>query len=176
VILTGPEIYKRLEKGEIVIDPFNEDQLNPNSYNLRLHSELMKYDLQRPFKLDPKVEHPTYKFSIPEEGQCLRKGELYLGRTVEFTSTFDCAPSIEGRSSLARLGLNVHISAGFGDVGFCGHWTLEIVPTYDTIIYPNMEICQIFYHEIIGEVVNYDGKYQNNTDVQPSYLFREFSE
>ena len=69
----------------------------------------------------------------------------------------------------------VHVTAGFGDVGFCGFWTLEISTIHPIRIYPNIGICQIFYHTIEGDVKEYDsGKYQKNTGIQPSLLYREF--
>ncbi len=83
---------------------------------------------------------------------------------------------IEGRSSIGRLGLFVHVTAGFGDVGFCGYWTLEMFAVQPVRIYPNVQICQIFYHQIAGPVTEYkSNKYQDNTDIQPSLLFRELN-
>ena len=83
---------------------------------------------------------------------------------------------IEGRSSVARLGLFVHVTAGFGDVGFSGYWTLQIFAVQPVRIYPDVPICQIFYHEIKGKIAEYDSdKYQNNRDIQPSLLFKELN-
>ena len=114
MILTGPAIQKRIASGAIVIDPYDEKLINPNSYNMRLHSEMMVYrdeilDMRRP----PKTE----RLAIPEEGLELTPGRLYLGRTLEYTETHGCVPMLEGRSSIGRLGLFVHVTAGFGDVG-----------------------------------------------------------
>src|SRR5690554_5863932 len=112
---------------------------------------------------------------IPEEGLLLEPGRLYLGRTVEYTKTDRYVPMLEGRSSIGRLGLFIHVTAGFGDVGFSGYWTLEIFCVQPIRIYSNVEICQIYYHHIEGEYDQYSsGKYQNNTDVQPSLLFKDF--
>lgn len=81
---------------------------------------------------------------------------------------------IEGRSSWGRLGLYIHVTAGFGDVGFKGYWTLEITCVQPMIIYPNVEICQIFYHAIgLLPSKEYEGKYQNNEGIQPSMLENE---
>jgi len=81
---------------------------------------------------------------------------------------------IEGRSSVGRLGLFVHVTAGFGDVGFCGYWTLEMFAIQPVRVYPGVPICQIFYHGLRGEFTEYDSdKYQHNTDIQPSLLFQE---
>lgn len=102
-------------------------------------------------------------------------GNLYLGRTVEHTSTNRYVPMLEGRSSVGRLGLFIHVTAGFGDIGFSGYWTLEIVPTIPVRIYPGVQICQIYFHTICGKADLYTGgKYQNNTGIQPSMLYKEF--
>jgi dCTP deaminase len=82
---------------------------------------------------------------------------------------------LEGRSSIGRLGLFVHITAGFGDVGFKGFWTLEIFCVQPIRVYPNVEICQIFYHSLEGEHTSYtSGKYQNNKGIQASMLYKDF--
>ncbi|WP_142412946.1 dCTP deaminase [Hathewaya massiliensis] len=171
MILSGKEIKNRLNK-DIFIEPFNEKQLNPNSYNLKLHNELLVYDEN---VLDMKKENKASKIIIPEEGLLLEPGKLYLGSTVEYTKTDKVVPMLEGRSSVGRLGLFIHITAGFGDVGFSGYWTLEIFCVQPIIIYPNVEICQIYYHDINGEYSKYNsGKYQNNEGIQPSLLFKDF--
>jgi dCTP deaminase len=120
MILSGREIQRRMGK-EIIIDPFNEKQLNPNSYNLRLHHELLVYDNKI---LDMKKPNPYQIITIPQEGMVMETGKLYLGRTMEYTKTEKCVPMLEGRSSVGRLGLFVHVTAGFGDIGFSGYWTL----------------------------------------------------
>jgi dCTP deaminase len=171
MILSGLEIKKKLGK-EIFIEPFNQSQLNPNSYNLKLHNEMLVYDN---YILDMKTPNPASKIIIPDDGFILQPGKLYLGRTVEYTKTTDCVPMLEGRSSIGRLGMFVHITAGFGDVGFAGYWTLEIFCIQPIKIYPGIEICQIYYHSVQGDYETYkEGKYQNNKDVQPSLLYKDF--
>ena len=104
----------------------------------------------------------------------LQPNQLYLGRTAERTETHNLVPMIEGRSSIGRLGLFVHVTAGFGDVGFCGYWTLEMFAVQPVRIYAGVAICQIFYHDIRGTFTEYHSdKYQHNTDIQPSLLFKE---
>ncbi len=171
MILSGLEIKKRL--GEtLFIEPYEPSQLNPNSYNLRLHNELMVYTDE---ELDMKKLPATEKIIIPEEGYLLKPGKLYLGRTVEFTRSEGVVPMLEGRSSIGRLGLYIHVTAGFGDVGFSGFWTLEMHCIHPIRIYPGVQICQIFYHEIKGDYENYkSGKYQHNEGIQPSLLYRDF--
>lgn len=171
MILSGLEIKKHLGN-DIIIEPYNEKQLNPNSYNLRLHNELLIYEDN---VLDMKKPNKTMSLSIPEDGLMLEPGKLYLGRTIEYTKTDNYIPMLEGRSSIGRLGLYVHVTAGFGDVGFSGYWTLEIQCIQPIIIYPGVEICQIYYHAIEGEYEEYNsGKYQNNNGIQPSLLYRDF--
>lgn len=171
MILSGKEIESQLGKG-ITIEPYSPSQLNPNSYNLRLFDELLVYDND---VLDMKTPNPTSRITIPEEGLLLEPNKLYLGRTVEHTFTDKYVPMLEGRSSIGRLGLFIHVTAGFGDVGFNGFWTLEIFCVQPIRIYPNVEICQIFYHSIEGEYDLYkSGKYQNNEGIQPSLLYKDF--
>jgi dCTP deaminase len=173
MILSGPEIQSRLG-GDIAIEPFAESQLNPNSYNLRLHNELLVYE---EVVLDMRRPNRHRRIEIPQDGFVLDPGRLYLGRTLERTETHNLVPMLEGRSSIGRLGLFVHITAGFGDVGFCGYWTLEMFAVQPIRIYPGIEICQIFYHAVEGDIREYcSTKYQNNRDIQPSLLYREFAE
>jgi len=169
MILSGQEIRRRLDS-DIVIDPFDPKRLNPNSYNLSLHDELMVYE---EVVLDMAKANRVRRMTIPPEGLVLGPNQLYLGRTAERTETHNLVPMIEGRSSVGRLGLFVHVTAGFGDVGFCGYWTLEMFAVQPVRIYPGVPICQIFYHELHGDFTAYDSKYQNNRDIQPSLLFEE---
>ena len=171
MILSGKEIQRHMGK-DIVIQPFDPKRLNPNSYNLSLHNELLVYENRL---LDMKVPNPVKTLTIPESGLVLEPDKLYLGRTNEFTQTDRFVPMLEGRSSVGRLGLFIHVTAGFGDVGFAGYWTLEIFCVQPIRIYPNVEICQIYYHDIHGEYDLYQsGKYQNNTGIQPSLLYKDF--
>lgn len=171
MILSGKEIQRHIGK-EIIIEPLDQSRVNPNSYNLTLHNELLVYENH---ELDMKKLNPTKRITIPEEGLVLEPNRLYLGRTNEFTKTEGFVPMLEGRSSTGRLGLFIHVTAGFGDVGFAGYWTLEIFCIQPIRIYPNAEICQIYYHSIEGDYEPYkSGKYQNNTDIQPSLMYKDF--
>jgi dCTP deaminase len=172
VVLSGQEIKRQLGSN-ILIDPFDESRLNANSYDLALHDELMIYE---EVVLDMRKANRVRRIGIPPEGLVLQPSQLYLGRTVERTETHNFVPMIEGRSSIGRLGLFVHVTAGFGDVGFCGYWTLEMFAVQPVRIYAGVPICQIFYHDVHGDVVEYqNGKYQHNTDIQPSLLFKELN-
>ncbi|NFL83733.1 dCTP deaminase [Clostridium botulinum] len=171
MILSGKEILKHIGE-DIIIEPFSEERINPSSYNLTLFNELLVYKNDT---LDMKIPNETEKLIIPEEGLLLEPGKLYLGRTNEFTQTNKYVPMLEGRSSTGRLGLFIHVTAGFGDIGFAGYWTLEIFCVQPIRIYPNTEICQIYYHNIDGEYDLYNsGKYQNNNGIQPSLMYKDF--
>ena len=170
MILSGLEIQKRYGK-DIFIEPFDETRINPNSYNLRLHNELLVYDN---YLLDMKQDNKACRVVIPEEGFVMKPNVLYLGRTVEYTSTQNLVPMLEGRSSVGRLGLFVHVTAGFGDVGFAGFWTLELFCVQPIKIYAGVDIYKIYYHTLEGDYVPYQsGKYQHNEGIQPILLLKK---
>ena len=168
-ILLKDEISDNHKNGNIHIQPYNPDQLEPNSYDVRLSNILKVYDN---FPLDVKKNNKCNSFIIPEEGFVLQPGILYLGSTVESIGSDYYVPMYEGKSSIARLGIQSHISAGFGDIGFKQKWTLEIIVVHKVKIYPNMKIGQICFHNI-NEKYNreenrYNGKYTDQQGPQPS--------
>ena len=188
-----PSYADRQKNAPVInIDPFKESRMNPNSYNLTLHKHLKVYALAAnmmliarhfpsqgvnperpktgPLSLDARKDTPTVDIEIPEEGIVLEPGVLYLGRTVEHTEAFNCVPSIEGRSSIGRLGISVHLTAGFGDVGFCGTWTLEIAVVHPVRVYAGMEVCQICYHTVSEDHMDYKGRYLGQKDPTASRL------
>src|SRR6185436_15554262 len=137
------------------------------------HDEVMTYE---EVVLDMRKANRVRRISIPPEGLVLSPNQLYLARTVERTKTFNLVPMIEGRSSIGRMGLFVHVTAGFGDVGFCGFWTLEMFAIQPIRIYPGVPICQIFYHQSSGSITEYaSNKYQHNRDIQPSLFYKELN-
>ena len=171
MILTGEEIMRRLHQ-DIYIEDFSEERLGPNSYNLRLGDKLLVYTDP---VLDMRKKNPVETITIPKSGLLLVPGKLYLGCTKEYTETYNLVPMLEGRSSVGRLGISVHVTAGFGDVGYKGCWTLEITCTHPVRIYPDVEICQIYYHTLCGSIVRqYSGKYQCATLPGESQLYRDF--
>lgn len=172
MILSGKLIREKIGK-EIVIDPFDERKLNTNGYNLSLQNKLIIYE--NPI-LDMKTSNPIKEILIPEDGLVLQPGRLYLGSTVERTYTDKFMPIIEGRSSIARLGIFVHITAGLGEVGFNGNWTLELTCIQPVRIYPYVEICQIYFHEVVGEIeLCHSNKYQNSKEPMPSKIYKELN-
>lgn len=170
--LTGLRIQNEVEAGHIIIEPFNEKHLGPNSYDLTLGPELRTYDTQL---LDTKVENPTRVHEIHEElGYPLLPNTLYLGHTVEVAGSKLYVPCIEGRSSLARLGIQVHLTAGFGDVGFINQWTLEIVVVHPVRIYRNLRVCQIYFDTLEGVIDRlYNGKYVNSVGAVASRAHKD---
>lgn len=176
MLLSGSEIKRQMALGNLVIDPFSEDQLNPNSYNLTLDREMQIYTASC---LDVKQKNETKIILLPDEGIVLEPFELYLVRSREYTETHGFVPMVQGRSSLGRLGLAVHITSGFGDVGFCGNWTLQLLSVKPLRIYPGMKFCQIYYQELRGAdcQAEYNSeKYQGSTQIQASKSYLDFVE
>ncbi len=160
-MLSGNKIREEVYNEWIVIDPFNLEQLNPNSYNVRLGNQLKWID---DVKIDLHRLPTLHEATIPSEGYLLLKGNVYLASTVEVIGSKHYVPVIDGRSTTGRYGLAVHMTAGFGDVGFCGTFTLELEARHrDTLVRPGDLIAQVSFHEITGLITPYDGAYQYQT-------------
>lgn len=150
MILSDKRILEEIDKGTIVITPFDRKYLGTNSYDVHLAKHLACYrDRVLDARLHNKVEH----FEIPAEGFVLDPGMLYLGVTLEYTETHQHVPFLEGKSSTGRLGIDIHATAGKGDVGFCNTWTLEISCAQPVRIYAGMPIGQLIYFAVEGEIV-----------------------
>jgi dCTP deaminase len=145
MILTDKTIIDEIAAKNIVIEPLIEANIGTNSVDLTLSNTLLMYT---DHVLDTRKKNAYTPFIIPEEGMILQPNILYLASTVEYTETLRHVPLLHGKSSLARLGLYIHVCAGFGDVGFRGHWTLELACIQPVKIYPGMKIAQICYHDI----------------------------
>ena len=123
----------------------------------RFHDCKEKYDFRNPeFLIDPTKKNKTIEFEIPETGAILNPQFGYLASTVEYTETYNLFPYIDGKSSLGRNFILNHHTAGRGDDGFCGTWTLEIRVLYPTVVYPYMRIGQIYYEEFKGDRKQYN--------------------
>lgn len=170
-MLSGKKIKELVGRKELTISPFNQECINPNSYDVHLHDKIATYKYDN--FLDSKKENELQYQPIPEEGIVLRPGKLYLGRTVEHTETPHHIPGIEGKSSLARLGVSIHVTAGFGDIGFKGYWTLEITVVTSVRLYSGMRIAQLYYDNIEGYYGLYEGKYQENKGVEGSKSYED---
>ena len=163
MILTDHTIAAEMNKGNIVIEPFNPANLGTNSYDLTLSNTLILYTER---VLDVRRKNPSAPIIIPEEGIVLQPNIVYLASTIEYTQTLRHVPILMGKSSLGRLGLFVHVTAGFGDVGFAGYWTLELVCVQPVRIYAGMKIAQIVYNDItempkVSYDMKEDAKYSN---------------
>lgn len=128
--------------------------------------------------LDVKDEPETVTFKIhPEAGWYLKPGIGYLMHTHERVFTKRYVPVLDGKSSIGRLFVQVHITAGFGDPNFNGQYTLEVVVTHPIRVYAGMKIAQMRFHTIAGEVEKpYDGNYtgEGARGAVPSRAFRQF--
>ena len=162
MILSDHRILEEIEKETIKIQPYNREFLGSNSYDVHLGRHLATY---KDKTLDARKHNQINHFEIPEEGYVLEPGELYLGVTEEYTETHVHVPFLEGKSSTGRLGIDIHATAGKGDVGFCGHWTLEISCKIPVRIYRGMPIGQLIYFPVDGEV---DVKYNSKKDAKYS--------
>ena len=199
-MLTGAEILKRVKAGDIRISDFDIKRLNPNSYNLRISNKIAHYKMFEILKpklmmdgnisyvynnpanfvaygpftyIDSKEENEIVEEEIPENGFILYPGILYLGSTIESTWAKDLIPAIDGRSSTGRLGIEIHRTAGFGDIGFEGTWTLEITAVHPVKIYPGQELCQIYFEKPDGDTsITYKGRYQNQDGIVASRMYQ----
>lgn len=166
MIWSDKKILAAIDRGEIVIEPFDRAKLGTNSYDVHLGKYLAHY---KDHILDARKHNEIETFEIPEEGYVLHPNTLYLGVTLEYTETHSSVPFLEGKSSVGRLGIDIHATAGKGDVGFCNHWTLEISCTHPVRVYPGMPIGQLIYFAVEGDIENYynkkvGAKYNTRTD------------
>ncbi|MBM3919003.1 MAG: dCTP deaminase [Sphingomonadales bacterium] len=149
MILSDIEILRHIDEGSILIEPFRRENLGTNSYDVHLGRYLAVYHHRI---LDARIDNPIEELLIPEEGLTIYPGILYLGVTEEYTETHKHVPFLEGKSSVGRLGIDIHATAGKGDVGFCNTWTLEISCTQPVRIYAGMPIGQLIYFLVSGEI------------------------
>src|ERR1019366_6671679 len=156
MILSDSRILEEIEKKTIVIEPYKREKLGSSSYDVHLGKYLAVY---KDKILDAKKHNEISHFEIPEEGYVLEPGQLYLGVTLEYTETHAHVPFLEGKSSTGRLGIDIHATAGKGDVGFCGNWTLEISVKQPVKVYKGMPVGQLIYFPVDGEIlVSYNQK------------------
>ncbi|MGY8641617.1 MAG: dCTP deaminase [Verrucomicrobiales bacterium] len=150
MILSDAEILEAIKDGNIVVDPYDRECLGTNSYDVHLSKHLATYSNR---VLDAKKHNKIEHFEIPPEGFVLEPQINYLGSTVEYTETHNTVPFLEGKSSVGRLGMDIHATAGKGDVGFCNHWTLEISVKQPVRVYEGMPVGQLIYFKVSGEVL-----------------------
>ncbi|MQY28793.1 dCTP deaminase [Nocardia aurantia] len=171
MILTGDEIMREHNSARIDIRPFNPDQVNPNSYDFRLGSVLKTYV---DHVLDARLPNSVTTTRIPEDGLVLTPGRIYLGHTLEIMGSDHYVPIIRGKSSTARLGLFVHVTADIIDIGSHNQWTLQLYPVQPVRIYPGMLVGQVTFWKTLGEVTLYSGKYQGSMGPVESLVHLDF--
>lgn len=174
--LSGPEIRRQIDLGNVRIDPFDPGRLNPNSYNLSLGRKLLGYPpvglLGVPFSTRRHGPTPI-ELEIPDAGFRLEPGWGYLGTTVERTFCEGLVPILDGRSGTGRMFLMAHVTAGYGDDGFDGHWTVEMVALVrPVVVFPGDQLFQIRFEPVVGERMPYRGSYQGQVDPTPSRMCR----
>lgn len=183
-VLSGKAIQSAVESGDILISPFNSKHLNPASYDLTLGEEITVYQNVCPYGaladdyLDPQIKNPTDTFRMGPEGYILQPGIGYLMHTQEVVGTDKYVPAIDGKSSIGRLFVLVHVTAGLGDPGFRGQYTLEVLTTYPIKLYPGMRICQVRFFTVVGEIDLYKGHYlgDNSMGAVASHAFEQFGD
>ncbi|MBC6699014.1 dCTP deaminase [Hymenobacter puniceus] len=158
MILTDQQILTEIESGNIVIEPYDRSCLGTNSYDVHLGRYLATY---RDKVLDARKHNEIDVFEIPEEGFVLQPGVLYLGVTEEYTESHAHVPFLEGKSSVGRLGIDIHATAGKGDIGFCNTWTLEISVSMPVRVYHLMPVGQLIYFSVQGDVETFYNRKPN---------------
>lgn len=153
MILTASEIQKQVSNGSITLVPFQQEALNPNSYNYRLGEYLSEIDEGL---IDPRKSPKLKEIKIPQQGYILQPNKLYLGHTLEIIGSMKYVTSLIGRSSLGRLGLFLQITADLGQLGSAHSWTLELKVVQPLRVYPGMKIGQVSFWKPVGEI---DKKY-----------------
>jgi len=157
VILTGPAIKSAVRNGHVSVEPFDETNLNPNSYNYHLAETL----------LVPSTTGKRWrKIKLPPDGYVLEPGKVYLAATLERIGSDRFVTLLLGRSSIGRLGIFLNVTADLGHIGCCSHWTLELTTVQPVRVYPGMKIGQVsFWLTDESSSVRYRGRYHR--DSQP---------
>ncbi len=169
-ILSGPEIISAVHRQDINIDPFEPGLVNPASVDLRLGKKVAVYErwvdeyhgceprtLYATNKVLDVKEPPTMReYEIDEEeGLILQPGILYLMHTDERVCSTKYIPVLDGKSSIGRLGIVIHLTAGYGDPGYDGQYTLEVTAVHPIKVYAGMRFCQMRFHEMVGAFMDY---------------------
>jgi dCTP deaminase len=164
-ILTGLEIVRACNCGDIQIDPLVEAHVNPGSVDLTLGDQIATYEVPQRLHgvLDSRqpMDITTWRFTS-HGGVVLRPGVGYLMHTAERVGSRKYVPVLDGKSSIGRLFIQVHATAGYGDTGFFGQWTLEVTVTHPVRVYAGMRIAQMRFHEVVGAITYYKGNYAND--------------
>lgn len=172
-MLNRDALMEEIKRGSIHVDN-GKKNLGENYIEVTLGDKLKVYDTP---SLSVKEPAPARDISIPETGLILKPNELYIGRTQEYTETYGFVPLLAGATELAAVGMEIHVTAGFGDNGFSGTWTLEIVCANPTIVYPGMPIGKLYYAPLIGDAsIKYCGKYLGQIEPTVSRMDQEYGD
>ena len=186
MLLSDRDIKKELAAGRIGLEPFTTDMVQPSSVDVRLDRWFRLFDNHKYPFIDPAADQPDLTQLIetsPDEAFILHPGEFVLGATFEQVSLpDDVAARLEGKSSLGRLGLLTHSTAGFIDPGFSGHVTLELsnVATLPIKLWPGMKIGQLCFFRLSSPAENpygsgpYGNRYQGQRGPTASRSFQNF--
>jgi dCTP deaminase len=170
MILSGKKIIQEVRAGRIIIDPFDEECVNPNSYNFTLSDTFLVYDTE---VIDTRSKNSTKIVKMKDHQLILEPWKLYLASTRETMGSDYYAPTFAARSSVARLGMFINLSAPLGDIGFIGEWTLQLFAMHPIRVYEGMKIGQMMFWQPSGERLIYDGKYQGAKGPMESQIFKD---
>lgn len=186
MLLSDRDIKAEIDAGRVVLEPFDVAMVQPSSVDVRLDRLFRVFENHRYPHIDPSVEQPDLTRLVQPEGDepfILHPGEFALASTYEVvTLPDDVAGRLEGKSSLGRLGLLTHSTAGFIDPGFSGHVTLELsnVATLPIKLWPGMKIGQLCLFRLSSAAEHpygsalYGSRYQGQRGPTPSRSFQSF--
>jgi dCTP deaminase len=186
VLLSDRDIRAEIESKRVVLDPYDAEMIQPSSVDVRMDRYFRVFENHRYPHIDPAEDQPDLTRLVeppPDEPFILHPGEFALGSTYEvITLPDDIAARVEGKSSLGRLGLLTHATAGFIDPGFSGHVTLELsnVATLPIKLWPGMKIGQLCFFQLSSASENpygsekYGSRYQGQRGPTPSRSFLNF--
>jgi dCTP deaminase len=186
VLLSDRDLRKEVEAGRLVVDPFDVEMLQPSSIDVRLDRFFRVFDNTKYTHIDPSLQQDELTSLVEQDGEepfVLHPGEFVLGSTFEMvTLPDDLAGRLEGKSSLGRLGLLTHSTAGFIDPGFSGHITLELsnVANLPITLWPGMKIGQLCLFRLTGPAEHPYGsavvgsRYQGQRGPTPSRAYLNF--
>ncbi len=186
MLLSDRDIHTAVTAGEITLDPFDPAMVQPSSVDVRLDRWFRLFDNHKYGLIDPSVEQPDMTRLVevePAESFVLHPGEFVLGSTFEGVGLGpELAARLEGKSSLGRLGLLTHSTAGFIDPGFSGHVTLELsnVATLPIALWPGMKIGQLCFFRLSSPAehpygsVGYGNRYQGQRGPTASRSWQNF--
>ncbi len=171
MILSGLKIEKEIQNGNINIEPFKEDSLNPNSYNYCLGNVLYEINDE---VIDPKEKTQYKEIKLTKKGYVLKPNKLYLANTFEKIGSKKYVTQLIGRSSIGRLGLFLQVTAPLGHIGCYHNWTLELKTVEPLRVYPYMKIGQVTFWKLTGKkTITYEtGKYNKHNKPYVSMYYK----